>query len=438
MPENIAATEALVARHLAQLSEEGVDISQFRAEMEAAQRVPESERAATLRRLSDQLDSLAVLSTEDEPSDWESIRASLPQAVPGYPIAPEPGRLSSQILGGWLGRCAGCLLGKPLEGAMDRHKDGIAQYLREAGAYPLNDYVPVTDALAARYRFHRSYKVSTRGNIHGMPRDDDIDYVLLNLLLLEECGPDFGWAEATEVWMRRLSYHTIFAAGRAAYRNMVNGLLPPETAQVNNPYRQSLGGQIRADTFGYISPGDPARAAELAFRDSAMSQTRNGIYSGMFFAALIGAAFGAPDVASAVDAALAQIPIKSALATAIGELLRWVDIDGDWQRTLDRIYDAYGHQSFNYSIINAVLALLGPLYAPDNYGQATAITVMGGFDTDCTGATAGSLMGVLLGADGIPDSWTAPLENRYHSYIVGIGEIAISELARRTEALVQA
>ncbi len=184
--------------------------------------------------------------------------------------------------------------------------------------------------------------------------------------------------------------------------------------------------------------GVGARAAELAFRDSAMSQTRNGIYSGMFFAALIAAAFRAPNVTSAVDAALAQIPATSALATAIEDLQRWVESDGDWQRTLDRIYDAYEHQPLNYSIINAVLALLGPLYAPDDFGQAAAITVMGGFDTDCTGATAGSLMGVLLGADGIPDAWTTPLEDRYHSYIVGIGEIAISELARRTEALVRA
>lgn len=57
-----------------------------------------------------------------------------------------------------------------------------------AGAYPLRDYIPALDTMPAGFEFTPHWPQTTRGNIHGSARDDDIDYTILNLLL-EERGP---------------------------------------------------------------------------------------------------------------------------------------------------------------------------------------------------------------------------------------------------------
>ena len=48
--------------------------------------------------------------------------------------------IMNKIHGGWLGRAAGCILGKPLENGLSM--DEIQLYLEGADAYPLQDYVP--------------------------------------------------------------------------------------------------------------------------------------------------------------------------------------------------------------------------------------------------------------------------------------------------------
>ena len=46
-----------------------------------------------------------------------------------------------------------------------------------------------------------------------------------------------------------------------------------------------------------------------------------------------------------------------------------------------------------------------------HFGHGIAVAVMGGWDTDCTGASVGSILGVMKGTAGIPPSWVEPLNN---------------------------
>ena len=117
-----------------------------------------------------------------------------------------------------------------------------------------------------------------------------------------------GPADVGAAWLALLPYAQTFTAERAAYRNLVCGLVPPLTATVDNPYREWIGAQIRGDLWGYVCSGDPRAAARLAFADASLSHTANGIYGEMWVAALVAVAATTTDMAATLRASLEHVP----------------------------------------------------------------------------------------------------------------------------------
>jgi ADP-ribosylglycohydrolase len=229
----------------------------------------------------------------------------------------------------------------------------------------------------------------------------------------------------------------VYTAERVAYRNLVNDVWPPASAACDNPYREWIGAQIRADAWGYASPGRPAQAAELAYRDGAVSHVANGIYGEMFVAAMLAGAFVADGLEEVVHIGLGEIPRTSRLYEAVTQTVRWAKEDDDWERTCDKVLATYGHYPSVHTINNACLVVMGLLHSRGDLGRAVSVAVMGGLDTDCNGATAGSVMGAWLGAGKLPARWVRPLHDRLLSYVVGMTDNRISDLATRTLAVVE-
>jgi len=195
-----------------------------------------------------------------------------------------------------------------------------------------------------------------------------------------------------------------------------------------------VGALIRADVFGLVSPGRPARAAELAFRDARLSHVRNGIYGSMWSAAAIAAAFGAADARDVVARATAVIPPASRLA---GELRRTLDLHADgasWEEAVD-FARGLGYY-YVHTINNAVLIAAALLWGDGDFSRSIGLAVAAAYDTDSNGATVGAIAGVLAGTAGIPDRWTDPLRDTFRSALSGHAEHAISDLAARTAAIV--
>jgi ADP-ribosylglycohydrolase len=147
---------------------------------------------------------------------------------------------------------------------------------------------------------------------------------------------------------------------------------------------------------------------------------------------MISAAFATDDVEEIVQAGLSVIPRNSRLAEAVKDVLNWsVEFD-DWRDTLSKIYERYGSYHPVHTVNNAAVVLMGLLYSGGDYGKSIAVSVMGGLDTDCNGATVGSILGVILGAEALPERWVKPLNDLVESYVMGYNGSRVSELAERT------
>jgi ADP-ribosylglycohydrolase len=444
MPQT-APTESYLREELTALAEEGFEISEPAARLEQV-RALDTEHARQIRgEIARMLKGLPQRSDflYEEPSDLAGIRAARPDGPRKLRGKHGKRLLADRTLGGWLGRAAGCLLGKPCEGWS---RERIERTLRAFGEWPLSDYWPSVADLPSGFRFfewgvpeekgvlyyHRPDNPCLRGNIKRMARDDDMDYPIIGLHILERFGPQFTTANVGQAWLDCLPYHQVYTAERVAYRNLVNGLEPPATATHENPYREWIGAQIRADIWGWACPGRPELAAELAFRDASLSHTKNGIYGEMFFAALLAAAFIESDLGKLIEIGLSEIPRNCRLREAVLDTVEWCESDPDWEATWDRISAKYGHYHGVHTINNAAVVLMGLLHAKGDYEKAIAIAVMGGWDTDCNGATAGSVMGTILGAKALPAKWIAPLNDRISSIVIGYTDTRLSALAKRT------
>jgi ADP-ribosylglycohydrolase len=369
-----------------------------------------------------------------EPTDLAAIEAALPVASHATP-APDPAQLESRIRGAWIGRCVGCALGKPVEG-YGWNRARIRAYLESVGAFPLADYVPVSDEAAASMTFHPSWPESSLGRIHGMPRDDDIDYTILSLHVLETYGDDFGPDDVGREWLERIPIGCTYTAERAAYRNLVNGIPAEAAATWRNPYREWIGAQIRADMYGYVSPGDPGRAARLAWHDAVLSHTGNGVYGEMWAAALVAAGLASQSAAGALRLAQQWVPARSRLTEALTHITQLHASGATWDDASDYVESLPYH--WVHTINNAAAVAAALLWGEADFDRSIGFAVEAGLDTDCDGATVGSVFGAIHGIDAIPPHWHAPLGDIVHSAIIGFDGVRIDELVDRTVRLAQA
>ncbi len=179
----------------------------------------------------------------------------------------------------------------------------------------------------------------------------------------------------------------------------------------------------------------PQRRRRLSYEDAALSHAKNGIYGEMFAAVRVAAAFAAGEPESALRAGMAQNPRKSRLYEALSNTLSWSADHERWEDALALVMNNYGQYHPVHTINNACFVALGLLYGDGDFGRSIAIAVECGMDTDCNGATVGSVLGAMLGAERLPAEWVDPLHNRVRSMVAGFDNSRIGDLAERTARL---
>jgi ADP-ribosylglycohydrolase len=337
--------------------------------------------------------------------------------------------MERRVLDGWVGRAAGNLLGKPVEKIP---RVGIREILGSSGQWPLQQYVTavgVPDEVQARWPWNRRSKpTSLRENISGMPEDDDLNFAILALQLVEKHGDDLTTEDVAQAWLSDLPAGRVFTAERVAYRNLLDGVDPERAALVRNPFRWWIGAQIRTDVYGWVHPGDRTAAARLALTDARLSHTGAGVDGAIWVAAMSAAALVLDDPREVALAGLEAVAADSEITRAVHLGLSLADKELD--EALDVLHAEYGHLHWVHAVNNSALTAYA-LTAPD-FATGVGRAVMGGWDTDSVGATVGAVLGAVLG---VPSEWSEPLDNRLTTSLPGMNQVSFDELAARTLAV---
>lgn len=410
--------------------DEGLDIEPYKDLFSAISRLPKDEAKKKFGDIIFEIVHNAPMRSDykySEPSDLDSIK-NLRVAFSYTPKGNQ--NLESKIFGAWMGRICGCFLGKPLEGIRTNE---LIPFLKESGNYPLNRYVlssDVTDEVISKYNFVFGIGQCYPDVADGMPVDDDTNYTVLYQEIIEKYGRDFTPFDVSRAWLDYQPKGAYCTAERVAFCNFVKGYAPPDSAVYKNPYREWIGAQIRADYFGYINPGNPELAAEMAWRDASISHTKNGIYGEMFVAAMLAVAAETNNVEDVIRGGLAEIPHTSRLYEEIKSVLDGFKKGVSRKECFDTIHKKYDEHSVHgwcHTISNAMIVTASLLYGGGDFGKSICMAVETAFDTDCNGATVGSIVGMMNGIENIPEYWTKPINNTLHTSIFEIGTVKISD-----------
>ncbi|MEV5967078.1 ADP-ribosylglycohydrolase family protein [Kribbella sp. NPDC051952] len=416
--------EDLLPHQLVQSRSEGVDVTDVQARWLTAGGTTDAPASGA----SDQPAPPKLRALAGELLD-ELDRRTAPWSEPAIPDLPslgEPVDLEGRTLNAWLGRAAGNLLGKPVEKIP---REGIREILDSSGQWPLRQYITaigVPDEVQARWPWNRRSKpTSLREVIDGMPEDDDLNFAILALRMLEQHGSGLSTDDVAQAWLNDLPAGRVFTAERVAYRNLLDGVEPARAALVANPFREWIGAQIRTDAYGWTHPGDRTAAARVALVDARLSHTGAGVDGALWVAAMSAAALVLDSPREVVLAGLEVVDPDGTIARAVRFGLGLADLTLD--DALDALHAEYGDLHWVHAVNNTALTAYA-LTAPD-FGSAIGRAVMGGWDTDSVGATVGAVFGAVRG---VPAEWSTPLDDRVTTSLPGLDQIAITELARRT------
>lgn len=419
-----------------QCIDEGKDISALSAEFESLKSA-DLESGLYQQKAQALLDKTIALPVDgafNEPSDLEGIRSGRPELVSLPDRKLDDETLLDRIHGAWLGRCAGCMLGKPVEG---KRSWKIRAYLESQGRWPLSDYFSkqADPEVSKTNGFDWDWSRMSAEGLSCSIEDDDTNYTVTGLALIEKSGLDFTPQDVAAFWLNNIPILHTYTAERVAYRNLCSMVPPSMSAVYRNPYREWIGAQIRGDFFGYVNHGNPEKAAEMAWRDASISHIKNGIYGEMWVAAMLAAASQTNDVKSVICAGLSQIPAASRLSHNINLILNQFESGADYDEAIAGLKSRWNEESphhWCHTISNAEIVAIALLWGFGDFTRTLGYAVMPGFDTDCNGATAGSVLGMILGAKRLPGKWTKPLNDTLETGVARYHRVSISDLAAKT------
>ena len=300
-------------------------------------------------------------------------------------------KLMDKIKGGWAGQTIGCTYGGPTE-------------FKYNGTM-IQEYVPIV--------WPDGYIKWWYENVPGLYEDVYMDLTFVDVfdrLGLDAPVDSFAMAFAT-------AGYTLWHANQSARYNILQGIMPPASGHwLNNPHADDLDYQIEADYAGLMSPGMPNTASEISDKIGHIMNYGDGWYGGVYVGAMYSLSFISDDIEFIVTEALKTIPEQSIYYKCMSDVIRWhKEYPDDWKRTWFECEKKWSSDigcpdgvfvPFNIdAVINSAYILIGLLYGEGDFYKTLDISTRCGQDSDCNPASAGGILGTILGYSRIPDYW---------------------------------
>ncbi len=304
-----------------------------------------------------------------------------------------------KVHGGWYGKCLGGAAGAPVEGIKKRIEVG--------------DFTEIFNP--------------------DLP-NDDLDIQLLWLEVLEQKGFDITSCDLADAWIAKCWYP--FSEYGYFMKNYMRGVKPPYSGIINNAFfKEGMGCAIRSEIWAMVCAGNPELAVQYAYMDGCLDHADNAVYAEQYLAAIESMAFDEPNIEKLVVDGLRYIPAECKLAHCINGILSMQN--QPWEKVREAVLYTYGHPDFTNIVQNMGFIVIALLYGKGDMRDTINIALQCGYDTDCTCASAASIVGIVKGYQGLGELTT--LINDY--FICGIDvkrpSNSIEQLAKDTVALAE-
>lgn len=351
-----------------------------------------------------------------------------------------PNDLTKRIETGFLGSVCGCILGKPIE--VDPTLAQLKTAAQTLNEWPINDYISgdLLDVLGSR---HEQWRETIRENISYVAIDDDINYTLMGMLILEQFGSNFTANDIRQLWLKHLPVATTFGPERTVLTKAAIDWISEQAPEIDtvhswgkywNPGSELCGALIRADAYGYAYAGDPIAAAKAAYTDAAFTHIKTGVYATMFVAAAIAAAPIADTALDIFKIALKFVPARSRFYEVVHDSLNKIENAENWEQGYQAIHGKYKDYT-HCAIYQEIGTLINSLHFAKDVGSAICIQVSQGNDTDSFGATCGAIAGMYFGEAGLDEKWLSPFNDKIYSGLAGFTEQSLTAVSKRVSNL---
>jgi hypothetical protein len=292
--------------------------------------------------------------------------------------------LEDKIRGGWAGQMIGVSFGAPTE----FHSNGM---LIE-GPLPW-----------------------TPGRVGNALHQDDLYVDMTFAAVIDRVGLDATIDDYAAAF--RDSKYSLWHANAAARRLLNQGVKAPMSGDPRrNIHANDIDFQIESDFIGLMTPGLPQESNRYCALVGHVMNSGDGLYGGMFISGMYSAAFFEQNVLAVVERGLATIPAESGYAAVVRDAIAfWRKYPADWRQAWREIELRWDKNDpcpdgalkpFNIDArLNGAYVTLGLLYGGGDFARTLEITTRMGQDSDCNPASAGGVLGVMLGYGGIPGDY---------------------------------
>lgn len=261
----------------------------------------------------------------------------------------------------------------------------------------------------------------------GALPNDDLDLQLIWLNAAEKYGANIDSKILGEYWLSYVVANwSEYGAGK---NNLSKGLMPPLSGWYNNHNRNSCGAFIRSEIWACLAPGHPEIAVKYAFEDATVDHSDEGVYAEIFCAAIQSAAFSESDRDKLIHIGLSYIPDDCGIAKAVHTVFDCYKNGLDWKAARKKVlktvpgsfgmYTGYQNREKEEDVpfgepgydapSNIGIILIGWLYGKGDFGRSICIAAGCCEDGDCTAATLGSVLGIIMGGEKLPEKWLKPI-----------------------------